>query len=240
MTEPLRKRTAPTWLTLVLLTVGTASCHAPSKHDAPSNGDEPLAEAESERTDAVDREEPLVGSSDPVPAVPEPAAATATAEPAAAKSDSLILEFEQEIDAPVETVWAAMLGKRGYSKWTAPFMDGSYYEGSWGEGERMKFLAPGGNGMVAEIAEYREYELVSIRHLGYAFGGVEDTTSPAVRAWAPAYENYRFERRGDQTLVKIEHEVLRGFEAYMRKTWPAALATLAELCEAGDEGTDRP
>jgi len=57
-------------------------------------------------------------------------------------------------------------------------------------GERIQFLSPSGDGMVAEIAENRTNEFISIRQLGLIKKGVEDTESEAVRAWAPVYENY--------------------------------------------------
>ena len=46
--------------------------------------------------------------------------------------------------------------------------------------------------MVSEIAENKPNEFISIRHLGYIANGIEDTQSEAIRAWAPAYENYTF------------------------------------------------
>ena len=157
--------------------------------------------------------------------------ATEAKSPDVAKADVKTLEFQVEIAAPVEKVWDVMFSPEGYTLWTAPFVAGSYFEGSWAEGERMHFLAPGGSGMVAEIAANRPREFVSIKHLGYVFNGVEDTTSDGVRSWAPAYENYRFESVPGGTLVKVEHDTLVSFEEYMQDTWPKALAALGALCE---------
>ncbi|NJK71643.1 MAG: hypothetical protein HC932_05395 [Thermales bacterium] len=42
--------------------------------------------------------------------------------------------------------------------------------------------------MTSEIAENKQYEFVSIRHLGYVLNGVEDTTSPEITALMPSYE----------------------------------------------------
>jgi len=85
-----------------------------------------------------------------------------------------------------------MLSPEGYGKWTAAFSEGSHYVGSWEQGAKIKFLGQSGEGMISEIAENRPLEFVSIRHLGMFENGVEDTTSEKVRAWAPAYENYKF------------------------------------------------
>ena len=63
------------------------------------------------------------------------------------------MEFSVTIQAPPERVWETAFADHGYRQWTVPFCEGSYFEGSWESGARMRFLAPGGAGMVAEIAE---------------------------------------------------------------------------------------
>lgn len=152
--------------------------------------------------------------------------------PADEGSEIETLEFEIEIAAPVEKVWDVMFSPEGYTQWTAPFGAGSTFEGSWSEGERIRFLGPGETGMLAEIAANRTHEFVSIRHLGFVVGGVEDTTSDEVRSWAPAYENYRFTSVPGGTVVSVEQEVLAGYESFMQEIWPKALAALQSLCEA--------
>ena len=102
------------------------------------------------------------------------------------------ITFSTTIGAPVPVVWRTMLGKPGYEHWTSAFSEGSTYEGAWAPGAKIRFLGQEGDGIVSEIAEYREYAYISLRHLGFLAKGVEDTTSDAVRAWAPAYENYTF------------------------------------------------
>ena len=142
------------------------------------------------------------------------------------------LNFKIEIKAPVEKVWDTMLDSESYKMWTSPFMEGSYFEGSWSEGERIHFLAPSGEGMCAVIAENRKHELVSIQHIGFVKDGVEDTTSDMVRSWAPAYEKYRFAAVPGGTEVTVEQDVNPDCEQMMVDTWPKALAVLKSLCEA--------
>lgn len=142
------------------------------------------------------------------------------------------LEFETEIAAPVERVWETMLSSEGYGKWTSPFMEGSHFNGSWEEGERMHFLNPTNSGMVAVIAENRRHEAISIEHIGYVLNGVEDTTSPGVQSWAPSYEIYRFASVPGGTVVTIEQDAFASMEGYMSNVWPMALAELKALCEA--------
>lgn len=143
------------------------------------------------------------------------------------------IRFSAEIAAPVHRVFQLMLDPDGYRDWTSPFAEGSYYEGAWRQGEKIKFLGPSGGGMLSEIAELRTNEFISIRHLGFLFDGVEDTESEAVRAWAPAYENYTFTATPAGTRLEVDQEVSAEWEEHIAEAWPRALARLKALCEAG-------
>jgi hypothetical protein len=142
------------------------------------------------------------------------------------------LTFSVAIAAPRPVVWETMLGQQGYKAWTAAFCDGSHYKGSWEKGSPIRFLAPNGDGMVAEIADNKRHEFISIRHLGETSGGVDDTTSEKVRAWAPAYENYTFVDANGGTEVSVSVETVPDYVEYMNTTYPKALQTLKDLCEA--------
>jgi uncharacterized protein YndB with AHSA1/START domain len=139
--------------------------------------------------------------------------------------------FDILIDAPRQRVWATMLHSPTYEQWTGAFCEGSRFEGSWDEGQTIRFLDPQGNGMVAVIAEHRPAQFVSIRHLGMIHDGLEDTTSDAVRAWAPCHENYTFADDGGATRVTVDADVFGNFEAFMAGTWPKALARLKTICD---------
>ncbi|MBN8505498.1 MAG: SRPBCC domain-containing protein [Burkholderiales bacterium] len=142
------------------------------------------------------------------------------------------LQFITEIAAPPAEVSARMTALESYRDWTRAFCDGSTYEGSWEPGARIRFLAPSGDGMVAEIAEHRPGAFISIRHLGWVVKGVDDTESDSVRAWAPAYENYRFEPVPGGTRLVVDQDMTGEYVDYMQRTWPLALARLKALCEA--------
>lgn len=142
------------------------------------------------------------------------------------------IQFTITIGAPVQLVFNTMLDPEQYRDWTCAFAEGSYFEGSWQQGEKIKFLSPSGEGMISEIAEHRPCEFISIRHLGMLMNGVEDTQSEAVRAWAPAYENYTFRAVGDCTELVINQDVPAEYEEYMAHAWPLALQRLRTLCEA--------
>ena len=141
------------------------------------------------------------------------------------------IQFRALINAPVDVVWQTMLGDDSYRQWTAPFAEGSYFEGSWEQGSRIRFLSPSGDGMISEIVKNEPGKCVSIRHLGYIAKGIEDTSSEAVQAWAPAYENYTFNATPEGTLLVVDQDATLEFEQYLKETWPKALSVLKGLCE---------
>ncbi len=141
------------------------------------------------------------------------------------------LHIRIAIKAPREKVWDTMIRPETFKAWTKPFAEGSYYEGSWDTGSKIRFLTPGGEGMTSEIAENRKYEFISIRHLGIVKNGIDDFTSPEVRAWAPAYENYTFTHKRGVTTVDIEMDAAPEFEEMFKDVWPKALGMLKSICE---------
>ena len=141
------------------------------------------------------------------------------------------IQFTIDIDAPVPVVFRIMLDHESYKDWTTAFAEGSYYVGCWQQGQKIKFMAPSGDGMVSEIAEHRVNEFTSIRHLGYISKGVEDTQSESIRAWAPAYETYAFADAPGGCTLTVTVDTLPEYEDYMRKTFPEALSLLKALCE---------
>ncbi|MBX3625774.1 MAG: SRPBCC domain-containing protein [Rhizobacter sp.] len=143
------------------------------------------------------------------------------------------LQFAITIHAPAPTVWRLMTGDESYKRWAAAFAEGTYFEGSWEQGRKIRFLSPpSGDGMVSEIVQSRHNEFISIRHLGLISGGVEDTTSESVRAWAPAYENYTFISVPEGTKLLIELDIPGEWVEYMNEAWPKALMSLKQLSEA--------
>ncbi len=152
--------------------------------------------------------------------------------------------FEIEINAGVEKVWEKMLGDEGYRQWTTEFNPGgSLYEkektendGEFVLGEKVRFLGPGEDGsmggMLSRVKEVRKNEFISFEHYGFIMGGVEDTESEKIKSWAPACENYTFEKiADDKTKVKVEVEMSAEWADMMSAMWPKALLKLKEICE---------
>ena len=129
------------------------------------------------------------------------------------------IHSEITINASPETVWNVMLEDDTYRKWTSAFAEGSHYEGSWKQGEKMLFLDPEGTGMVSIIAELRPHEFISLEHIGIIQDGIEDTESEDAKKWAPAFENYTFEEVKGKTKLSIDMDILDEFEEMFTEMW---------------------
>jgi len=143
-----------------------------------------------------------------------------------------LLEYSIVVAADRKTTWETMLGSETYKVWTAPFCEGSYFEGSWELGQKILFLSPGGSGMSSVIDENKRHEFISIKHIGFIKDGVEDTTSEALKNWAPAFEKYWFVETPLGTEIRVSLDVEENWADCMNAAWPKALETLKELCEA--------
>ncbi|MFD2200937.1 SRPBCC family protein [Shivajiella indica] len=145
------------------------------------------------------------------------------------------LKFSITINAPKEKVWDIMLGEETYPKWTEVFMPGSYFDGDWSEGSKILFLAPDGrgntSGMVSKIKANKQYNFISIEHLGFIENGKEDTSSEAVKSWAGALENYTFEEKGESTKVLVELDSTEEHKEMFENTWNEALKILKRITE---------
>lgn len=142
------------------------------------------------------------------------------------------------IHAPKETVWNTMKEDATYRKWTAPFHEGSYYEGDWTvAGSTVRFLGPsedgtGDGGMLSRVKEVRPGEHVCFEHYGMIIGGVEDTTSEEVKKWTPAFESYTLTETDDGTTVDVQIDMTEEFIEMFDMVWPKALEILKQLSES--------
>jgi len=146
------------------------------------------------------------------------------------------LNLEIDIDATREKIWTSIVDVNLYRLWAEEFMEGSYFEGGWKKGDAIQFLAVNESGkkegMVSEIAESDFPSFISIRHLGYIMDGVIDTTSDAIKLWAPSYENYILEALGDQmTRFKLDMEVENDYYDMMLEMWQRAIQKIKQINE---------
>jgi uncharacterized protein YndB with AHSA1/START domain len=142
------------------------------------------------------------------------------------------LEFNIAIAAPVARVWDCMLDAIAYRDWTRAFCEGSYYEGSWAQGSRMRFLDPDGNGMDAVVEENRLHERVVLKLVGELAEGRPKPGSTV--ASDPAREIYEFSATaggGTRLVIRLSGWD-DGFADMMAGLWPNALQRLKTLAES--------
>ncbi|MBA3681823.1 MAG: SRPBCC domain-containing protein [Bacteroidetes bacterium] len=147
------------------------------------------------------------------------------------------LHYEITINANREKVWQAITEDKNYREWTSPFNMASYFEGSWNEGNKIRFLGVdeknneiGGMLSLVEKSDHPSY--ISLKHYGQIVKGKEDTTSEEVKKWAPSYENYTLEKISDNSTRFIsELDSHDEWEEMLKNSWPKALKKLKEIAE---------
>ena len=148
------------------------------------------------------------------------------------------MHHEILINASKEVVWDNIIDEESYGEWTAPFMPGSYFEGGWNKGDKIKFLAKNekgeAEGMFSEIADSRPNEFLSIKHLGIIKDGKEDLESEEAKKWAPAHENYTLTEEKGKTKFSVDLDLDEKGEHWdmFNDIWPKALQKLKKLSES--------
>ncbi len=147
------------------------------------------------------------------------------------------LNLEIMINASQQKVWDAIVNDTKYRLWAAAFQPGSFFEGGWNKGDSIRFIGINDEGqkegMISEIAESNYPEFISIRHIGYIIKGIDDTTSDAVKKWAPSYENYTFSKiDDDRTEFKLSMDVTDEWYDMFLEMWPNAMDKLKEVAES--------
>ena len=142
------------------------------------------------------------------------------------------LQFGIDIAAPVAGVWDCMFDPLAYRDWTRAFAEGSYYEGVWAAGSRVRFLDLQGFGMEAIVDECVLHERLSLRLVGEIRAGKPLADSRLHRE--PAHERYIFNAvPGDGTRLVIHLQSWDdGFTDFLQDTWPKALLRLKALVES--------
>jgi hypothetical protein len=140
-------------------------------------------------------------------------------------------EFKITINGPREKVWQVLWEDASYREWTSVFAPGSKAKTDWKKGSEIQFLDEKDDGMISRVEENIPNEYMSIEHLGYVKGGVEDRTSEEVKKWAGAHENYSLKNVNGGTELVVDMDIVDEYKDYFVKTWPKALEKVKELSE---------
>jgi uncharacterized protein YndB with AHSA1/START domain len=146
------------------------------------------------------------------------------------------LEFKINISAPKQRVWETMLNAATYKEWAQAAWPGSFYEGTWAENEKIRFIGNQGSGTLALIKKYQPYDHIAATHIAALLpGGVEDTDSDLAKGWIGTKESYTFTEQDNHTNVVVEIITNPSWEEMFADGWPKALAKLKEICEAANK-----
>lgn len=142
-------------------------------------------------------------------------------------------QFSVAIDAPKEKVWNALWDDANYRKWTTVFHEGSYMEATaLTEGADVRFLGPGGGGMYSKIDAVEPNAKMVFKHLGVVKDMVNQPLDEETKKWAGGKEKYFLEEQNGKTELKVELDVIEGFEDYFSESFPKALQLVKEIAEA--------
>lgn len=142
------------------------------------------------------------------------------------------LHFSININVSKEKVWKTMWDKENYKIWTAPFCEGSRYEGDLAQDARIHFMNPEGNGTYSDVMFFKEHSLIVFRHVGNLKGCAEQEIDDDSRNWTGCFEVYRLiEINANTTELEVEVDVTDKHIESMKKKFPLGLEKLKELSE---------
>jgi uncharacterized protein YndB with AHSA1/START domain len=142
------------------------------------------------------------------------------------------LEYKINIDAPAKKVWEKMLGPETYREWVAVSWPGSFYEGEWKQGEKIRFIGNDQSGTLAKLVEVKPLQSISAEHIAVLMpGGIEDRDSEVAKGWVGITEKYNFNESNGETELKVTIKTNPAWEQMFNDGWPAALEELKRICE---------
>ena len=142
-------------------------------------------------------------------------------------------QFTITINAPISKVRDTMLNHPTYESRTEVFSPGSTYQWTREQWSDIMFWDGHGEGMLAQIAENRLHEYISIAHKWEIMKNKETGELETKLYDGGGFENYTFNSISD-TETKIDVELTAIPDEYadmFNDMWPKALQVLKDLCE---------
>jgi hypothetical protein len=142
-------------------------------------------------------------------------------------------QYKVSIAAPREVVWNSLWEDTSYRDWTSEFAPGSHAITDWKKGSNIQFLDGNGQGMFSKVADRRDNEFMSIKHLGMIVNGVEQPNAAGSDEWE-GYENYTIRQNGNDSELTVDlqfGDVPQQHIDEFDKIFPKALNRLKRLAE---------
>ena len=141
-----------------------------------------------------------------------------------------MLTFSERINAPRPVVWNVLTEDALFRKWTSAFCEGSHFVGDWTENSEMRFLDPGGEGMISAVAVNEPHARLHVKHIGTVSDGKENRDIKD--AWGEGRENYDLAEDGEGTVLRVEMDAPEEHFYFFRASWPKALDEIKKLSES--------
>jgi uncharacterized protein YndB with AHSA1/START domain len=141
------------------------------------------------------------------------------------------LVFNVKINAPTDVIWKIMWDKQSYSKWTAPFCEGSYYEGEIKLGNRIHFLAPTFDGMYSDVFYLTPNKVIIFKHIGKLEDLKEQPIDADTERWTGCFESYKYNEVDGVTTLIAEVDCVPEYIDYMNEKFQLALNEVKKISE---------
>jgi hypothetical protein len=141
-----------------------------------------------------------------------------------------------KIMASRENIWEAIISEEDFVDWCSAFCEGSYFEGDWSVGSRMKFLGPSPEdgregGMISEVVEHKSGHVLRLRAAGVIEDGQERFEGDDVDPWKGNREEYVLVGESDPFELQIYAEAPQSMYDFFDSAWEKAVTRIKELAE---------
>jgi hypothetical protein len=142
------------------------------------------------------------------------------------------IAYQISIAAPKQKVWDTMLQPDTYQEWTGAGWPGSFYKGTWTQGETIDFISVDGSGTRALVEELIYGNAIHSQHVAILLaGGEPDTGSDLAKSWVGTTESYGFTESDGVTSLTVDIQAEPQWEKMFNDGFPKALNKLKEICE---------
>ena len=145
------------------------------------------------------------------------------------------LTFTITIDKPQDFIFNKMIDKSSYSSWTSIWGKDLTFEGNWNKGEHISFMDNVQGGTKVIVEDIHPHEFIKLKHTAMVDLNNQELelSDENMRKWIGSLEQYYFKKINDnQTQLEIILVVDPTFQEMFDTTWPTALKSLKQLCEA--------
>lgn len=142
------------------------------------------------------------------------------------------LKYTLETNSPVTKLWKVVTQKETYDIWTKAFSEWSTMEWKWWLWEKILFIDPGIWWTKAEVVEYEENKIISMRHFAtLTKDKKEELTWEMTEKWIWSIEKYLFSETSQGSTLEVEVSTDEIFIPMFDSAWPKALENIKSILE---------